>query len=163
MVTKKQLEALARGRAIRKANCKKKTTKTKYPKRCNRTRKHTNISFNDIFDGYQDEYNNHKLPDPEPEIEPKEPSPGLWDHITSAADTTWRALNSLTNAIGDGLYAVGDGVWSGTEYLFDTGKNRTKKAVDLTKEYAPKAVEKMKTEMKTIKEDEKKAWWGNNR
>ena len=75
-------------------------------------------SFNDIFDGYQDEYNNHKLPDPEPEIEPKEPSPGLWDHITSAADTTWKALNSLTNAIGDGLYAVGDGVWNGTEYLF---------------------------------------------
>ena len=158
MVTKKQLEALARGRAIRKANCKKKTTKTKYPKKCSRTKRHTNISFNDIFDGYRDEYNNHKLPDPEPVIEPKEPSPGLWDHITSAADTTWKALNSLTNAIGDGLYAVGDGVWSGTEYLFDNGKKGTKKAVDFTKEYAPKAVETMKTKMETIKEKNKKAW-----
>ena len=139
MVTKKQLEALARGRAIRKANCKKKTTKTKYPKKCSRSKRKTGISFNDIFDGYQDEYNNHKLPDPEPEIEPKEPSPGLWDHITSAADTTWKALNSLTNAIGDGLYAVGDGVWNGTEYVFETGKKGGKKAADITKEYVPKA------------------------
>ena len=110
MVTKKQLAALAKGRAVRAANCKKKNTKatylkkqTKTPKKCKQTKKRTNISFGEIFDNYQDEYNRHREP-------PKEPSPTLWNHITNAADISWKALNSLTNAIGDGLYSIGDGV-----------------------------------------------------
>ena len=50
MVTKKQLAALARGRAIRAANLKKKATKGKYKKgkRCLQTKKKTNFGWGTI-------------------------------------------------------------------------------------------------------------------
>ena len=50
MVTKKQLAALARGRAIRAANIKRKTTKGKYKKvkRCLKTKKKTNFGWGTI-------------------------------------------------------------------------------------------------------------------
>ena len=118
MVSKKQLDALAKGRAIRAANCKKKNTKANYPKKqtkttkkCKQTKKRTNISFGEIFDNYQNEYNSRRRE------EPKEPSPTLWNHIANAADVSWKALNSLSNAIGDGLYSIGDGVINGADYL----------------------------------------------
>ena len=140
MVTKKQLAALAKGRAIRAANCKKKNTKAKYTKkqtkRCGRIRKGTNISFNQLLGSYQADYEKRK---PKEEPEPIEASPTMWQHVSNAANASWKALHSVANTIGDGLYAIGDGEWRGTEYLFNAGKKgveKTDEVIKMTKQKA---------------------------